>query len=106
MLVDDPNVIESIAGDFSGYSDIIPVRNGKEGIVATGNGGLLSEGEFDSLIEAVGNKVHEICQDLADGNIDIAPMKTKQRSACTYCQYRGICRFDTMFEGCQYKIIR
>lgn len=106
VLVDDPNVIESIAGDFSGYSDIIPVRNGKEGIVATGNGGLLSEGEFDSLIEAVGNKVHEICQDLADGNIDIAPMKTKQRSACTYCQYRGICRFDTMFEGCQYKIIR
>ena len=106
VLVDDPNVIESIAGDFSGYSDIIPVRNGKEGIVATGNGGLLSEDEFDSLIEAVGNKVHEICQDLADGNIDITPMKTKQHSACTYCQYRGICRFDTIFEGCRYKIIR
>ena len=73
---------------------------------ATGNGGLLSEEEFDQLTATVNDKVREICQDLADGNIDIAPMKTKQRSACTYCQYRGICRFDTMFEGCQYKIIR
>ncbi|MBR5229654.1 MAG: PD-(D/E)XK nuclease family protein [Firmicutes bacterium] len=106
VIVDDPAVIHSVAGDFSGYSDILPLRNTKDkGIVATGKDGLLTEEEFAELQEAVGSKVVEICQNLADGNIDIHPMKTRERSACTYCQYKGICRFDTIFDGCKYNII-
>ena len=105
VLVDDPAVIESIAGDFSGYSEILPLRNGKEGIAATGSDTLLSEEEFTALSETVSEKVTELCRGLAAGKIDIQPMKTRERSACTYCQYKGICRFDTIFEGCSWKII-
>ena len=58
-----------------------------------------------SLQEAVKQKVKEACKELLDGKIDAHPMKTKERSACTYCRYKGICMFDTMFEGCSYNII-
>lgn len=106
VVVDDPAVIRSVAGDFTGYSDVLPLRNTKEGkTVSTAKDGLLTEEEFAQLQDAVGDKVVEICQNLVDGNIDIHPMKTRDRSACTYCQYKGICRFDTIFEGCSYNII-
>ena len=106
VIIDDPAVINSVAGDFTGYSDILPLRRTKDGEISpTGKGGLLTEEEFGQLQDAVDAKVVEICQNLADGDISIHPMKTRDRSACTYCQYKGICRFDTIFEGCSYNII-
>lgn len=105
IMVDDPRVITDIAGEFGGFSEIVPIRVTKEGIKNTGKEGLLSEDEFDSLQEAVKQKVKEACKELLDGKIDAHPMKTKERSACTYCKYKGICMFDTMFEGCSYNII-
>lgn len=105
IMVDDPRVITDIAGEFGGFSEIVPIRVTKEGIKNTGKEGLMSEEEFDSLQEAVKQKVKEACKELLDGKIDAHPMKTKERSACTYCRYKGICMFDTMFEGCSYNII-
>lgn len=105
VMVDDPQVIESIAGDFSGFSDIVPLRAGKEKITGTGRESLVSEEDFGKLREAVAEKTVEICRDLTEGKIDIHPMKTRERSACTFCEYRGICRFDTVFEGCSYNMI-
>ena len=61
--------------------------------------------EFSELQRAVFDKIKDACQDLIDGKIEAHPMKTREQSACTYCQYKGICRFDTVFEGCKYNIV-
>jgi len=106
IMVDDPDVINSIAGEFSGFSEIVPIKNTKEGIKSSGKEGLLSEEDFEKLREAVADKVKEVCEKLSEGNIDVHPMKTKERSACTFCRYKGICRFDTIFEGCSYNVIK
>lgn len=107
VIVDDPNVIRNVAGDFSGISDIVPIRINKDGVVSgTGKDNLLSDEEFAKLREVVGEKVGELCGSLADGSIEIHPMKTRDTSACAYCQYKGICRFDMIFEGCRYNIIK
>ena len=66
---------------------------------------VYTEEDFEKLREEITKKVRDICADLAEGKIDIHPMKTGDRSACTYCNYKGICRFDTVFEGCSYNII-
>lgn len=105
IMVDSPEVIEDIAGEFEGFSEIVPIRKTKEGIKNTGKEGLLPEENFAELQVAVADKIEEICSDLVAGKIDVHPMKTKDRSACTYCKYKGICRFDTIFEGCSYNII-
>ncbi|MCI6011414.1 MAG: PD-(D/E)XK nuclease family protein [Firmicutes bacterium] len=105
VMIDDPEIIRSIAGDFSGYSEIVPLRAGKEKITETGKGSLLSEESFENLREEVAKKTVEICRSLTEGEIAIHPMKTKERSACTYCEYMGICRFDTVFDGCSYNMI-
>lgn len=105
IMVDDPQVIRDIAGDFEGFSEIVPIRSTKDGIKNTGKGGLLSAEDFTHLQGAVTEKIRQICSDLTEGKIEIHPMKTKDRSACTFCRYKGICRFDTVFEGCSYNII-
>ena len=106
VIVDDPNVIRNVAGDFSGISDVVPIRINKEGLISgTGKDNLLTDEEFESLQEKVCEKVTDICKSLAGGGIEIHPMKTAATSACAYCRYKGICRFDTIFEGCSYNII-
>ena len=105
IMVDDPQVIRDIAGVFEGFSEIVPIRSTKDGIKNTGKGGLLSAEDFTHLQGAVTEKIRQICSDLTEGKIEIHPMKTKDRSACTFCRYKGICRFDTVFEGCSYNII-
>lgn len=105
VAVDDPGTIEQIAGEFSGFSDIIPVRRTQKGITGTGPEKLLDEEAFQGLQEAVDEKVQELCRDLTAGNIRIRPKKTSSLSACTYCQYKGICQFDLAFEDCKYEII-
>ena len=104
-MVNDPQVIASVAGDFEGFSPIVPLRAGKEKISGTGSDSLLEEEEFQELEEAVRTKAAELCRQLTEGEIDIKPMKTKTGSACTFCEYRGICRFDTIFAGCSYRIV-
>ena len=105
ILVDDPVVIGDIAGEFQGFSEILPIRATKEGIKNSGNEGLLPEKDFVELQEAVFEKIKDACKGLLEGRVKAHPMKTRQKSACTYCQYKGICRFDTAFEECKYNIV-
>jgi ATP-dependent helicase/nuclease subunit B len=107
VVLDDESIIESIAGEFSGYSDILPIRRTKEGLYAgTTEKKLLKEEDFSELLNAVNNKVKELCSELSEGSIEIKPKKVKDETACKYCLYKSICCFDLSFEGCTYEVIK
>ncbi|MHC1722050.1 MAG: PD-(D/E)XK nuclease family protein [Aminipila sp.] len=107
ILVNETDVIENIAGDFAGSSDIVPIRRNKEGlIVGTGKDKLLTREEFAELQVAVDNKISELCEQLAQGSAEVAPRKAGNETACKYCMYQSICKFDLAFEGCTYKIVK
>lgn len=103
VLLDDPKVIESMAGEFTGFSEIIPVRKKKDGTFSgTSEGKLLDEEAFEAFREQIGNTIEGLCKELVHGNLEIRPKKTKTTTACEFCQFRGICYFDVAFKGCQY----
>lgn len=107
VVLDESSVIEGIAGEFTGYSDTLQIRKTKEGnFSGTAENKILSLEEFHQLQEVVSSKVSCLCQDLLEGKIDIAPKKTKYQSACTYCQYKGICNFDLAFDGCTFDMVK
>jgi len=93
IIVDRPEVIESITG---GSQDIFSLRSRNR---------VLSEDDFDQLLDDVCGKVDQMCRDIVQGDISIRPRKMGDVSSCTYCSYRGICRFDLSFEGCRYEKI-
>lgn len=106
IMVNDGQIIDGIAGEFEGYSDIVPLRVTKDGIKATSDGFLLSEEEFAQLQSDIDRQIEKLCGQLADGRIEIRPKKTDRESPCTYCEYKAICRFDIAFPGCNYEMIR
>jgi ATP-dependent helicase/nuclease subunit B len=107
VVLNQPSVVESIAGEFSGFSQIIPVRKNKDGKVSgTTEDKLLSEEEFVNLQREVEKKIEELCQELATGSIHIRPKKLKDETACRYCSYKSVCFFDLSFEGCSYEVIK
>ena len=106
IMVNDSAVIEEIAGDFDGYSDIVPLRSTKNGIISTSKEFLISDDEFAELQDQVDNQVRKLCSELENGKIAIRPMKSGDETPCTFCQFRGICRFELDFPGCGYEVVR
>ncbi len=107
ILVDDPAVIESIAGEFNGFSEILPVRKNKDGVVTgTAESKLLTEEEFRDFQSSMDQVIKELCASLASGVIGLSPKKTKNETACKYCDYKSICNFELSFDGCAYDVVQ
>ncbi|MDO4552087.1 MAG: PD-(D/E)XK nuclease family protein [Bacillota bacterium] len=106
-LLDDPKLIQSIGGDFTGYSDILPVQRSASGAFSGNSPGrLLKEEDFEALRKGVNRTVDGLCRSLTEGCIDVRPKKTGELTACTYCQYKSICSFDLSFDGCTYDVVK
>lgn len=104
-MINDENVIRGIAGDFTSNSSIVSLKRTESGYYDYNSGTLMEEAEFLTLQKEVDAKVKELCTDLLEGKNPAKPMKTEMRSACTFCQFRSICQFDTDFEDCNYEMI-
>jgi ATP-dependent helicase/nuclease subunit B len=103
MLLDDEEVIRSIAGEFDDYSGICSLRSTKEGIKGTGEGRLLSEDEFRQVRLRVDELLETLCGSLISGKVAASPMKSGRVTACDYCRFKAVCGFDIAFEGCRYR---
>ncbi|MBO5666282.1 MAG: PD-(D/E)XK nuclease family protein, partial [Firmicutes bacterium] len=102
LMVDEPEVIRSVAGDFDKNSMVVPLSRKKDGTLSkTSESSVLSAADFQTFRQEVEETIQSLCQDLADGEIAAAPRKTKTVDACQYCEFRSICWFDTAFEGCR-----
>ena len=108
IMVDRDEVINSIAGDIEAgsSSSVVSLQRKKDGEITGGKNFLLSYDDFMQVRTDVMEKVQKACENLALGRADIYPAKVKDQPQCTYCQYKGICKFDTSFEGCSYHRIK
>lgn len=107
VVLDNAEIIEGIAGEFSGYSDIIPVRKNKDGgYSGTSERKLLKEEEFSYLLGTMDSVISKLCGELAEGVIDIRPKKVREETACKFCLYKSICNFDISFCDCNYDVVK
>lgn len=104
FFVDDPEVTGAIDGEV-GPGEKSPVFNfslKKDGTPAKNSGGVPAE-EFEVFRKTFRDKLAEICSRLTAGELEIAPRKLgSSRTACTYCEFKSICAFDTAFAGNRY----
>ena len=113
FMLERDDVIESIEGDFAADNKgtVVPIRHvkadPKKGVEEHAEGSaelqLLKQEDFDALLTAVGERVQQMAEEITTGHLDIAPRRTDhERSACTYCDYKGICKFDKDFPECRF----
>ncbi|KHD38403.1 ATP-dependent helicase [Clostridium acetobutylicum] len=104
LLLSDPDVIKEMDREMEGSSIIIPASIKKDGTL--GRSSAATKEQFDILIEHVRNLVVKNCENLLMGDIRIKPYKKGKEKPCDYCLYSSICRFDTMFDGNNYRYVK
>ena len=69
---------------------------------------LMLEGGTNQTYRMIATAIFVIASltDFLDGNIAIEPYREGQRSACDYCDYKGVCGFDPTFAGNRYRKVK
>ena len=92
------DVIGQLDQELSGKSQVIPVELKKDGSLGSRSKAL--DGDALSLLSAyVNQKIKETGQKILDGEIGIHPYESGDRSACTFCEFKGVCGFDESLKG-------
>lgn len=68
-------------------------------------GQSLDETLIADLMEANRRNIGRLAGSIADGHIDINPVRDGDVKACKYCQFKGICAFDSKYSGNSYSKI-
>ncbi len=134
IVIDSADNVDNIAGEFSRYSDIIEglqrikvkdenldsksaetgstddaEKERREGAAEARafdyKGCVMSEAEFSALSDAFDAKITELAEALVSGEITARPKRVQEETACRYCQYKSICKFEISIPGCRYEKI-
>ena len=98
-------IIDAMDRSFSGASLMIPVeRNGKGTLGKRSK--VASTQQFEGLERFAREKARQLGRGILRGQIDAAPFKQKQSTACDYCSYRDVCGFDPRHPSFAYRTIR
>lgn len=81
---------------------VIPAGRKKDGAL-TANSKAVSTDDFGKIRQYTKRKIGELRRQIASGEIDAAPYEFGNRTACDYCQFRNICRFEPDFPGYLYR---
>ena len=93
-----PEVLLGLDKSHEMKSDVIPIEYKKDGSLSS-RSAVMSEEQIDVLMKYARQKIENLGQEIADGNIDMNPKVYKDRDACTFCQYKNVCSFDSRLKG-------
>lgn len=56
--------------------------------------GALKPEIYKMLLRFTEQKITQLAQEIVSGKIDVHPYRLGQKSPCSYCKYKPVCRFD------------
>lgn len=114
LVNSDMNIVKRLDKSFSGpngcikgsvKSSVIPVNTNKEGY-PTKTSSIASNVEFQAITDYVTKKMDVLSCEIMKGLVNVNPYKLGERTACDYCEFSGICGFDTKLPGYKYRRLR
>jgi len=102
LVLEEKEVVEHL--DF-GEEKSIPVSYKKDGTFKASSS-IASREQFKALSDYVKKQLVTYGNEILNGNIAIKPYKEEKKTACDYCDYKGVCGFDPSFSGNKYKKIK
>jgi len=58
------------------------------------NRGVLKPDDFEKVLKFTEGKIIQLADEILSGKIDVHPYQVSGESACKYCKYKPVCRFD------------
>lgn len=102
LVLGEKEIVEHL--DF-GEKKAVPVSYKKDGSF-TAASSIATREQFEALGSYVKKQLTTYGNEMIEGNIAIEPYKEEKRTACDYCDYRGVCGFDPAFSGNRYRRIK
>lgn len=94
-----PDIIERLDRYMEDKSDVIPVEKKKDGSFSA-RSSVMSGEELRLVSDYVSRKITKIGREILQGNISLNPYERGKEEACTYCDFRKVCGFETGMPGC------
>ncbi|WP_071393856.1 helicase-exonuclease AddAB subunit AddB [Bacillus tuaregi] len=105
LVLGDENAIRLMDLSLdSGASDIVPAEIKKDGTLSK-RSKTASIQEFTDMREFVRQMYVKTGNAITKGDVQIAPYKLKDKTACTFCSYKSVCQFDESMEDNQYRLL-
>jgi ATP-dependent helicase/nuclease subunit B len=106
LVLADPDVVKLMDSEIgSGTSDIIPVGIKKDGGFYS-NSSIATVEQFESLQKHVHETLAKVGRRIYDGSVEIAPIRTNKKTACTFCPMKPVCQFDPLFHGNKHHLLK
>ena len=56
--------------------------------------GALRPVDFEKVLKFTEKKIVELTEEIISGRIEVKPYRLSSKTACDYCKYKAVCRFD------------
>jgi ATP-dependent helicase/nuclease subunit B len=56
--------------------------------------GALRPSDFQKVLKFTEKKIIQLSEEILSGRIGVKPYRLNQKSPCSYCKYKSVCRFD------------
>lgn len=89
----DPDIIHYMDRECVSKSKILPVSYNKDGSLSKTSKAVSTE-QFEQLEHFIKEKTKQLSEKIMEGEISVNPYGTVQKTACDYCEYKGICGFS------------
>ncbi|MFZ5634924.1 MAG: helicase-exonuclease AddAB subunit AddB [Bacillota bacterium] len=103
LVLADPDLVKLLDAEMEGHSDIIPVALNSRGEFYK-NSPVVTEENFLLLRTYLRDLYRRVGQAIFSGQVGIQPIKLKKYSACRYCKFKAVCRFDPLLPENRYRI--
>lgn len=94
-----PGVIQKLDHSMEGKSKVIDKLGSRNPEVA-------EEADIKHMCKYALDKATEIGSDLVQGEINALPYEYKNNRPCKYCEFCGVCGFDSSIEGYRYRRLK
>ena len=100
LVLEDEEILTAMDAMYAAGSEVIPVKRTKDGLFDK-NSKVATAGEFAAISKHAKSTVKKLCNEILGGMSAVSPTK----NACTYCEMKALCGFDTTVSGYGYREI-
>jgi ATP-dependent helicase/nuclease subunit B len=98
-------LMDSALKEKGGHSDLIPVSMKNDGSFYK-SASVASDEGWNRLRTHVRSAIRQIGTGITGGRVEAEPYRLGKKTACAFCPYKPVCRFDPQMEGNKERAMR
>lgn len=102
LFVQEEERVRLLDTECEGRSKVYPLQITGKGISKSNH--TVEAEDLETILHHVKKKIRSIGEQIRRGDLQVRPYRYEDKTACDYCQYQAICRFD-ISNGDEYHIV-